>query len=81
MLTACLGHAKLSFIPWHFQMDDSLLMRGNVEGYCGRLCLHPDCLLAAVGSFSCGMVLAMHVSGEFVKRLVVSGTVACIRLF
>ena len=76
----CLGHIELAFMPWHFKSDDSYLLGGDVEGHCSRLCLHPHCLLLSLRCSSWGMDLAMHISGEFAKGLVVSSAIACIRL-
>ena len=67
-------------MPRHFKANNSFSLRGNVEGCYGRLCLCPDCLLPAVGCFSYGINLAMHVLGKFVKVLVVLGTIEHIRL-
>ena len=77
---ACLGHVELAFVPQCFKLDNSLSPRGNVEGCCGRLYLHPDCLLHAVGCSSKCMDLAMHILGGLAKGLVVSSAIACIRL-
>ena len=46
----------------------------SVEGYCGGLCLYPECFLPAVGCSSWGIDLAMHVLGKFIKGLVVFST-------
>ena len=51
-----------------------------VEECYGRFCLHPDCLLLAVGCCSWGINLAMHVPDEFAKEIVVFSTIMCIRL-
>ena len=77
---ACLGCPELVFTPWYLKLNDSLLLRGNVEGCRGGLCLHPDCFLLAVRCSSKCMDLAMHILGGFAKGLVVSGAAACIRL-
>ena len=77
---AYLGHAKLAVTPWHFKSNDSSSLRGNVEGHCDGLCLHPDCFLSALGCFSWAMDLAMHTLGCFVKGLVVFGAAECIKL-
>ena len=57
-------------------MDDSFSLRGNVEGCCSGLGLHPDGLLLAVGYSSpkC-MDLAMYILGWFAKGLVPGATV------
>ena len=52
----------------------------HVKRHHGRLCLHPDSLLYAVGCSFWGIDLAMDVLGEFAKGLVVSGAAAYITL-
>ena len=51
-----------------------------VEGCYGGLCLYPDCWIYAVGCFSWGIDLAMHVLGKFSMGLVISSTKVGIRL-
>ena len=63
-----------------FKFKDSLSLRGNVKGHYGGLFLHPNCFLHAIGCFSWGIDLAMHVLGEFARGLVVSVAAAYIRL-
>ena len=59
---------------WHFKLDDSPSPKGNVEGCCYGLGLHPDYLLLAVGCSSKCMDLAMYISGGLAKGLVPSAT-------
>ena len=40
---------QVSFIPWHFKLDDSSSLRGSIEERRGKLCFHLKCLLLAVG--------------------------------
>ena len=66
-------------IRWH--AIQTIVLNSHAEKYCGRLCLHPNCLIDTVGCFSWGIDLYINVSGEFAKGLVVSGAAACITLF
>ena len=76
----CLACAKLACITWCFKSDNSLLLRGNVEGCYSRLCFHPDCLLPAVGCSSWDMDLAVYVLGKFIKGLVLFSAAEHIKL-
>ena len=78
MWAAYLDCAELGFMLWHFKLDDSLLLRENVEGCHGMLYLYPDCLLPARCS-SWGMDLSMHVSDDFINGLVVFSAAERIR--
>ena len=63
-------------MPRCFKLDNGLLPSGSIEGCHGKLYLHPDCLILAMGCSSWGMDLAMHVSGKFVRGLVLLGSTA-----
>ena len=76
---ACLSCTELFSTLQGFNLDYSLLPRGNFEGCRGGPCLHPDCLLLAVGCSSKCINLTMCISGGFAKGLV-SGAAMCIRL-
>ena len=56
------------FMPWLFKLDNSLLLRGNVEGCCSELCLCPDCFLHAIGCFLWGMDLSMHLLAKYARE-------------
>ena len=67
------------FTLWLFKLDNSLSLRGNIEGCYSSFCLFSDYLLYAERCSVGGIYLATHVSGEYARGLV-TGATECIRL-
>ena len=76
--------ASISLMWYHtpvwYASDLAAQVLWCVERCHGGLCLYPDCLLHTVTCSSWVIDLAMHVSGEFSRGLVVTGTTVFIGL-
>ena len=71
---------QVSFMPWCFKSDDSLLPRGNVEGYHGGLCFVFRLFATCCGLLLVGYGLSYACFGQVCKGLVVLGAAKRIRL-